>query len=243
MRRQPPTEGLPWTALEEMRRYYADRAPYHDGYMSWKGQRETELTLAPVVEVVEEVVRDRHVVEVACGTGNWTQVISSRARCVVATDLVVDYLELARAKGYERDNVTFLEADAYHLEEAGGPFEAAVAVDFWSHVPHGMEDAFLASLTSVLLPTSPVVLVDMLRSETFELSFSRYDADGNEVHLRTLPNGNSYHVLKNFPGEEELRGRLESWAGDVEYRSLPELGRWVLTFRTGPEPFYTPGSI
>ena len=233
MRRKPPTEGLPWTALEEMRRYYTDRAPYHDGYMSWKGQRETELLLAPVVEVVEEVVRGRHVLEVACGTGNWTQVISSRARSVVATDLVVDYLELAHAKDYERDNVTFLEADAYRLEGAGGPFEAAVAVDFWSHVPRGMEDAFLASLTSVLLPGSPVALVDMLRSEAFELSFQRYDADGNEVHLRTLPNGCSYHVVKNVPGGEELRGCLEPWATDVEYRTMPELGRWTLTFTSG----------
>jgi 2-polyprenyl-3-methyl-5-hydroxy-6-metoxy-1,4-benzoquinol methylase len=234
MRRNPPTEGLPWTALHSMREYYTDRAPYHDEYMSWKGQQDLEVLLAPIVDVVAEVVRDRRVLEVACGTGNWTQVVSSRARTVMATDLVAEYLELARQKEYPRDNVTFQEADAYDLRGTGGPFEAAVAVDLWSHVPRSMEDTLLASLASVLEPSSPVLLVDMLRSEVFDLSFHRFDADGNEVHLRTLPNGRTYHVVKNFTDEDELRGRLEPWAEDVDYEELPDLGRWMLTFTTRP---------
>jgi SAM-dependent methyltransferase len=234
MRRKPPTEGLPWTALEAMREYYRDRAPYHDRYMSWSGQEDMERLMEPVVRVVEAAVRDGNVLEVACGTGNWTQVISSRARSVVATDLIGDYLDLARTKPYGRDNVTFIEADAYQLGDLEGPFDAAVAVDFWSHVPRSMGDAFLSALSSVLRPGSPVVLVDMLRSDAFQLSFHGYDADGNEIHLRTLPNGRSYRVVKNFPEEEELRGRLEPWADDVVYDRMPELGRWMVTFTLGP---------
>jgi hypothetical protein len=74
----------------------------------------------------------------------------------------------------------------------------------------------------------------MLRTEAFDLSFHRFDADGNEVHLRTLPNGRSYEVVKNFPVEEVLRGRLEPWTDRVEYRELPDLGRWFVTFSTRP---------
>jgi SAM-dependent methyltransferase len=234
MRRKPPTEGLPWSALAALAEYYRDRAPYHDAYMSWTGRRELEQQLAPVVEAVDRVVRDRDVLELACGTGNWTQVISSRARSVLATDLVGEYLDLARAKEYPRANVAFAEADAYDLEGVGGPFDAAVAVDLWSHVPRSMEDTLLRSLTGRLAPSSPVAVVDMLRTEAFDLSFHRLDADGNEVHLRTLPNGRSYEVIKNFPSEQVLRGRLGPWADEVEFRELPELGRWVLTFVTRP---------
>jgi demethylmenaquinone methyltransferase/2-methoxy-6-polyprenyl-1,4-benzoquinol methylase len=149
---------------------------------------------------------------------------------VVATDLFEGYLEIARSKGFGRDNVTLVEADAYSLEGVGGPFDAAFSADWWSHIPRSMVDAFLRALHERLRPGARVVVVDMLRSESHDLAFCRYDAEGNEVQLRTLPTGDSYEVVKNFPKAEELRGRLEYWSNDVEYHEEETLGRWVLRY-------------
>ncbi len=225
-----PTEGLPWSALAKMERYYRDRVPYHDQYMGYAGDREMERLLAPVIGLVEGQVAGRDVLEVACGTGNWTRVLAKRARSVVATDLIEDYLEVARSKATGLGNVTFVQADAYSLEGVGGPFDAAFAADWWSHMPRSMVDAFLLALHGHLKPGARVVVLDMLRTDSFELSFHRYDAEGNEVQLRTLPTGDQYEVVKNFPEEEVLRGRLEGRAEDVEYRELEDLGRWVLMY-------------
>ena len=230
MRMKGPTEGLPWSALFEMRRYYEDRIPYHDGYMSWDGQEGMEELLAPVIGLIEADIEGRDVLEVACGTGNWTQVLSRRARSVVATDLFEGYLEMARSKGFPSGNVTLVEADAYSLEGVAGPFDAAFAADWWSHMPRSMVEAFMATLHDRLRPGARVVIVDMLRSESHDLAFCRYDAEGNEVQLRTLPTGESYQVVKNFPKPEVLRGRLEYWSTDVEYHEFEDLGRWVLRY-------------
>lgn len=234
MRRKGPTEGLPFSALEEMARYYADRVPFHDSYMSWTGLEAMEDLLGPVIACFEEDIEGKDVLEVACGTGNWTQVLSRRARSVTATDLIGGYLDIASSKDIPRANVAFRQADAYSLEKVGGPFGAAFAADWWSHMPRSMVEPFLGSLRSVLTPGARVVMVDMLRTPGFDLAFHRYDGEGNEVHLRTLPSGGDYQVVKNFPAEEDLRGVLEGWARDVSYREVGELGRWVLRFSMAP---------
>jgi len=213
-----------------MRSYYEARVPHHDTYMSWEGVDEMERLLGPIIDLFQDDIQGRDVLEVACGTGNWTQVLSRRARHVVATDLIEGYLEVARVKAAHLDNVDFLMADAYDLKALGSTFDAAFAADWWSHIPHSMVEAFLASLGSVLQPGARVVVVDMLRTQGFELAFHRIDAEGNEVQLRTLPDSGPFEVVRNFPGEEELRGRLEGFAEDVEYVEHEGLGRWVLRY-------------
>ena len=229
MRTGESTEGLPRGALESMRRYYVDRVPYHDGFMSWDGNDAMEELLEPVIRLFQGDISGGNVLEVACGTGNWTQVLAKRARTVVATDLIEGYLDLARTKGYD-GNVEFRQADAYSLEGVGGPFTAAFAADWWSHIPRSMIDTFHETLHSVLRPKARVIMVDMLRTESFELAFLRYDAEGNEVQMRTLPSGGSYEIIKNFPNGEELRSILRKWTDDVCYSEIPDLGRWVLRY-------------
>jgi demethylmenaquinone methyltransferase/2-methoxy-6-polyprenyl-1,4-benzoquinol methylase len=212
-----------------MDRYYRDRVPYHDVYMDYQGPEAMEDLLAPIIDGLEGDIAGRDVLEVACGTGNWTQVLARRARSVTATDVVEDYLELARSKD-PSDKVVFRVADAYSLEGVEGTFDAAFAGDWWSHVPRSMEDAFLRALCGRLSPGARVVLVDMLRTPSFELAFLRFDAEGNEVQLRTLPNGETYEVLKNFPHPEVLKGRVEAWGEDITYHEYPDLQRWMLRF-------------
>jgi demethylmenaquinone methyltransferase/2-methoxy-6-polyprenyl-1,4-benzoquinol methylase len=230
MERKGHREGLPWTALAEMERYYRDRLPFHDQYMGYEGSDEMERLLGPVIRLIEQDVAGRDVLEVACGTGNWTQVLARRARTVVATDLIGECLELARRKVPEGGNVTFKAADAYSLEGPEGSFDAAFAADWWSHMPRSMVGPFLESLHRRLRPGARVVMVDMMRSESFDLAFHRIDAEGNEVQMRTLPDGGPYLVVKNFPEEDELRCCLEGMATDVRYHVDTELRRWVLRY-------------
>ena len=86
--------------IEDMNRYYSDRVPYHDLYMGYSGNAAMEKVLAPLIARLERHLAGKEVLELACGTGNWTQVICKRARSVVATDLFEGYLELARKKQF-----------------------------------------------------------------------------------------------------------------------------------------------
>ncbi|HKK20034.1 MAG TPA: hypothetical protein VJ983_01065, partial [candidate division Zixibacteria bacterium] len=59
--------------IEQMNRYYEARAPWHDQYMSYTSNEQLESALKPIVELLNPIIRGTRVLEVACGTGNWTQ--------------------------------------------------------------------------------------------------------------------------------------------------------------------------
>ena len=216
--------------VEEMERYYRDRVPYHDEYMGYEGNEAMEALLAPIVAHVGPDIAGRDVLEVACGTGNWTQVLSKRARSVVATDLIEGYLDVARAKPYARDNVTFSRADAYHLEGVGGPFDAAFCADWWSHMPRSRIGTFLRALHAHLSPGARAVAIDMMRTEHFDSLLLHRDGEGNEVQRRTLPSGEAYLVVKNFPTEAQLRADLAPYAASVRFTEHRPLRRWLVAW-------------
>lgn len=215
---------------EEMRRYYTDRVPYHDRYMGYTDNSSMEKLLAQLVDFVGKELAGKDVLEIACGTGNWTQVISKRARSVVATDLIEGYLEQARKKEYAGKNVVFKAADAYRLDGIEGQFTAAFAADWWSHMPHSRIGQFLDALHGRLGPGARVVMLDMLRTPELDEWFSHIDDDGNTVQKRTLPNGRKYNVIKNFPTERELRRQLGNRAIDMDFIEDRQLRRWVLAY-------------
>jgi SAM-dependent methyltransferase len=214
--------------ITEMNKYYSSCAPWHDEFMGYESNDEMEALLGPIIEWVEPFILYRDVLEIACGTGNWTQVLSKRADSVLATDVNITGIEIARTKPYARDNVTFKVADAYTLDCIDGRFTAAFAADWWSHIPLAAVPAFVASLAGKLESGSTVVLLDMLPREELNRMFSHYDDEGNRISRRLLPNGEVFHVVKNFPTEHDLLRAFEGKVSEIQYREHDALRRWVL---------------
>jgi demethylmenaquinone methyltransferase/2-methoxy-6-polyprenyl-1,4-benzoquinol methylase len=76
-----------------MQRYYADRAPEYDSIYA-KPERQADLRL--IERWLPEVFRGRRVLEIACGTGYWTQFIAPVATGVVAIDSARETIDIAR---------------------------------------------------------------------------------------------------------------------------------------------------
>jgi SAM-dependent methyltransferase len=222
---------MPDDLIDEMNLYYRARAFWHDEYMSYTDNTGMEAQLAPIIEWVEKYVLDRDVLEIACGTGNWTQVLAKRVRSVLATDVNDSVIAIARKKEYKSDRVAFKVADAYTLEGIENEFTAAFAADWFSHVPKSRVVGFLKLLHGKLQPGAHVVLVDMLWRDHPDLRGYRYDEEGNLYHRRRLPDGQEFDVIKNYPTEEELYGYLEGIGEDIEYREHQELLRWMIAYR------------
>ena len=222
--------------VEEMREYYGARAPWHDCYMGYTGNAATEELLAPIVAVVEKLLSGRDVLEVACGTGNWTEVLARRVASVLATDVNEVTLRRAEGKFSAAGVASFQVADAYTLEGVPGGFTGAFASDWWSHVPKSLLPAFLDSLHGRLEGGARVVFLDMLPSDHPDLTPYRHDGDGNAICRRMLPDGRTFDVVKNFPSRGDM---LESVAGrgrGAEYQAWRELGRWLVTYTVSPPP-------
>jgi protein-L-isoaspartate O-methyltransferase len=198
----------------ELIEYYRRRAGEYEAIYA-KPERQSDLLV--LKKKIAELLRGARVLEVACGTGYWTAVISSAAESVAATDLAEEPMNIARAKRYPKANVSFAEADAYALPESLGRFDAAFAGFWWSHVPRQRIAEFVASLHARLEPGARVLLMDNLYVEGNSTPIVEVDAAGNTYQLRTLVDGSRFRVMKNFPDKAELRALLPV---PVHYRAL-----------------------
>ena len=193
------------SASAELVAYYRRRAAEYEAIYSWP---ERQADLARLREKIPAMLRGARVLEIACGTGYWTQLVAGVAREMVATDLAEEPVRIAQSKRYAGATPEFILADAYALPDALGRFDGALAVFWWSHIPRQRIAEFLASLHRRLEPGARVVLMDNLFVEGASTPISEIDSEGNTYQLRRLGDGSQVRVLKNFPSEGELRSVL-----------------------------------
>jgi SAM-dependent methyltransferase len=192
-------------ASAELLDYYRRRAAVYEAVYH---RPERQPDLSELGQELCQALRARRVLEIACGTGYWTQHIAQTAASVVATDLAEETLQIAQAKAYPPGRVRFAIADAYALGPELGTFDAAFAGFWWSHVPLACIEEFLRSLHARLEGGARVMFFDNRYVEGSSTPIAELDADGNSYQLRPLPDGSRVRVLKNFPSEAELRARL-----------------------------------
>jgi SAM-dependent methyltransferase len=209
-------------------RYYAALAERYDVTAGYTDTVAEELR-APIKARFQEALQGRRVLEIACGTGYWTQVIAATAESVVATDIDPIMISLARCRLAGVGNVECRTADAYALDAVAGRFTAAFAHWWWSHVPKSRLAEFLSGLHRKLEPRAIVVFADQLRYE-WERRWS--DGDGNTLEERALPDGSRWEIVKNFPSREEVAGALSGVAESVVYTEYPESQYWAVAYTT-----------
>lgn len=210
-----------------MKGYYALRAgEYEDIYK--KPERQADLRL--LEDILSSAFAGMDVMEIACGTGYWTQFIAKSARAVYSMDLNPEVLELARRKDYGSCPVIFAVADAFQLGEILLRYDAAFCGFWWSHIPVEKLSALLSGLNGRLPPESRVVMVDNRFVQGSNTPIARSDKRGNTYQLRWLKDGSEHEVLKNFPSEEEIRKHLEGHAENLSVRLLTYY--WMAEYET-----------
>lgn len=194
-----------------MHDYYAARAPEYDR-IYLKPERQPDLR--EIEAWLPAVFAGRSLLEIACGTGYWTQFIAPVAGRVLAIDAAPETLQIARGR-VASANVEFTTGNAYALPEDAKGFEAAFAGFWFSHIPKGRVAEFLAGLHRALVPGARVVFLDNRYVEGNSTPISERDGEGNTYQLRRLEDGSSHKVLKNFPSESELRDALQGAGRDL----------------------------
>lgn len=206
--------------------YYAARAAEYDRIYA-KPERQRDLRA--IEQWLPRVFAGRSVIEIACGTGYWTQFIAPVATRMVGLDAATETLDIARAR-VRSDRVSFREADAYCLPPKLTGFEGAFA-GFWiSHVPRARMGEFFSGLRAALAPGAKVVLLDNRYVEGNSTPVSETDSEGNTYQLRQLDDGSTHRVLKNFPQPDELRAALAGLASDIRFHEWEYY--WAAEYRT-----------
>lgn len=197
--------------------YYQQRAgEYDEVYLKPERQRD----LAALKTLLPRLVAGKRVLEIAAGTGYWTQVIAPAATSVTATDLNPETLQVAAARAYGRAAPLFMTADAYRLAPVPGEFDLVLCGFWWSHIPRADIARFLAGLGQRVPPGTTLVILDNRYVPGSSHPITRTGPDGDTYQLRRLHDGREYEVLKNFPAREQLATDLAPWAADLRYTEL-----------------------
>jgi demethylmenaquinone methyltransferase/2-methoxy-6-polyprenyl-1,4-benzoquinol methylase len=190
--------------------YYRARAPEYE-------QGAYPVASSLMRRVIGAVPPGRDVLELACGTGVWTQLLAPRAKTLTAVDAAPEMIELARPRA---PDTTFVAADI--LDWRPPRRYEVVFFGFWlSHVPEPAFAAFWALVADCLVDGGRVVFVD---EHVAGAGKERWLADG--VVERTLSDGSTHRIVKRYVDPVHLVPQLAAlgWHADMA-RLGPD---WVL---------------
>jgi trans-aconitate methyltransferase len=204
--------------------YYKDRAKEYEKIYS-KPERQDDLKRAAAI--LQETFAHKKLVEIACGTGYWTEKIAHTAASIFATDINEAVLEIARQKTYPNSNVTFGLADIFQYQPERN-YEGLFGGFIWSHILLQDLERFIQTINGFVANTGTVVLMDNRFVEGSNLPITETDLHGNTFQSRQLEDGTTHRVLKNFPTEDFLREQLKDVATDVQVILLEYY--WILIY-------------
>jgi ubiquinone/menaquinone biosynthesis C-methylase UbiE len=208
-----------------MEDYYRGRATEYDEFYQ-VGRRKEDLK--SLRNWLTGQVQGKTILEVAAGTGYWTEVAAPVAKAITATDYNPETLAIA-AQRRLGPHVTLLSADAYRLPELATVFDVGMAMLWWSHVDIRKRAGFLNQFASWLMPGSLILMIDQFYVEGLSNPISRTDQWSNQYTVRTLTTGVSYEIIKNYPTDDELRDTFSELCEDITVSRLSEF--WTLSAR------------
>lgn len=210
------SEVVPHAVLTEMAAYYRARAPEYDEWFYRRGRYDRGLDtnarwFAEVAEVRAEFDRlgiTGDVLELAPGTGIWTERIARTARSVTAVDASREMLAMNRAR-VGNECVAYVLADLFdwHPERT---YDATVFAFWLSHVPDERLDSFLRMVAGSLRQDGTVFFVDGLPEPTSTANDHRLPDSGDQTMIRKLNDGRAFQIVKNFYGSRDLERRCHA---------------------------------
>jgi SAM-dependent methyltransferase len=211
---------------DDLANYYAQRAAEYEAIYA-KPERQYDLEKAATL--LQEIFNGKNLLEIACGTGFWTEKIAQTARTIVATDINESVLEIARNKNIPNNNVHFEAVNMYQLQPEK-PVEALFGGFIWSHIAIQESPDFIRKANSLVSAGGTVVMMDNRYVEGSSTPIFSRDEFGNTYQQRRLQNEEAFLVLKNFPTKPDIENALKDKAVSIRVIELQYF--WIAIWQT-----------
>ncbi|HEX6843643.1 MAG TPA: class I SAM-dependent methyltransferase [Actinomycetota bacterium] len=222
--------------LEEQVRYYEDRAPEYDDVWYRRGRYDLGpegnarwfAETARLEAAVDDFDATGEVLELAAGTGLFTQRLVRRADRLTALDVSEAVLALNRRR-VDDPSVTYVRADLFAWEPPPGTRYDAIFSGFLiSHILPDLFEEFWDRQRRWLAPHGRVFFCDdVVGGEARPSNPGAEAEDGPDfAHRRRLHSGQEYTIVKVFHRPDGLTEALAGLGWDAEIRT------------TGDEFFY-----
>jgi demethylmenaquinone methyltransferase/2-methoxy-6-polyprenyl-1,4-benzoquinol methylase len=189
--------------------YYRARAGEYDA----TSVSDIETASAWFSDLLDELAPRGAVLEIACGTGLWTQHLVERADRVTALDSSPEMIELARSRAGE-PAPEFVAADVFEWEPQRR--YDSIFFGFWlSHVPPERFATFWRLLGTWLVPKGRVLFVD--EGAPRASGDTPVESGSDPLSERRLRDGTRYEIVKVFHDRDELTHQLADlgWSANV----------------------------
>lgn len=197
--------------------YYRRRATQYDV----TAYGDVAAALVRIERLVTQMQPTGDVLEIACGTGIWTEALARRASSVTAIDAAPEAIEIARER-VDSLNVTFEVADVFAWMTSAR-FDVIFFSAWLSHVPTSRFEGFWELLRSLLVDHGRVLFVDE-HADVHDKEI--YAADEGEIIERRLRDGSEFRIVKNFVNPEQLSARLRQLGWHCQVHR--DGGDWVV---------------
>jgi SAM-dependent methyltransferase len=204
---------------EALRRYYDQRANVYDD-MYLRSEPDWRRDLEALADEMTKALNGHRVLEVACGTGFWTEIAAKTATLIVAIDASEKMLELARERKKRNANVQYVHGDAYSLEEIPGKFDAGLANFWFSHIPKAKITEFLSNFHSRLERPAIVFMADNRYVRGIGGQLITKPGIEDTFKLRDGSDGSKHEVLKNYYDHEGLEQLFSSGASNLKIHEM-----------------------
>ncbi len=210
--------------LAEQIDYYRARASEYDEWWLRQGRydhgpAQNAQWFAEAAEVERAVAAapiQGDVLELAAGTGLWSERLRPRVRTLTCVDASPEALGMNRAR-LQDPRVRYVRADLFDWQP-GRDYDA-VFFSFWlSHVPESRFEAFWALVRRALRPGGAAFLVDSRYAQTSTAVDHRLGDPADTTRERRLNDGRTFHVVKVFHERAALTRRLAAlgWSASLE---------------------------
>lgn len=211
--------------LAEQGHYYRERAGEYEDWWFRRGRydhghEDNTRWLADTAEAqaaLEHFSPTGDVLELACGTGLWTERLAAHAASVTAIDGSPEMIERCRTRVGDDPRVDYLQADLFAWEP-NRTYDVCF-FGFWlSHVPQERFEAFWEKVARAVGRDGRVFFVDSLRSDKASATDHALPDRDSEVMLRRLADGREFHIIKHFHEPQPLRQRLAGigWSAKIQ---------------------------
>jgi SAM-dependent methyltransferase len=214
--------------LSEQAEYYRARAPEYDDWWQRagrydRGREATDRWQAEVAQVEADLSRANlsgDVLELACGTGWWTERLARSARTLTCIDVSPETLDVNRTRLTNASLRLPTYGIANLFEWTPSAQFDAVFYSFWlSHVPNDRFESFWAQVAAALRPGGRAYLIDSLPDMTSTAHDHRMP-DPEGLQGRRLNDGRTFRIAKLFQ-PDELNQRLQALGWGAAMRQTP----------------------
>jgi demethylmenaquinone methyltransferase/2-methoxy-6-polyprenyl-1,4-benzoquinol methylase len=214
--------------LTEQIEYYRARSNEYDEWFFRQGRynRGPELNQLWFNEIealrreVDSFKPADDILELACGTGIWTQFLLRYSDRITAVDASPEVIAVNKERT-KSPKVRYIEADLFNWQP-DNKYDVVFFAFWLSHVPPERFASFWRSVEKALKPQGRVFFIDSRFEQTSTAKNHVLENHQDTVIKRRLNDGREFNIVKVFYETKELEDKVQDAGWNITVESTPQ---------------------